>query len=82
MRCGMPRIFWALADVIKKAGWEFIGQGLHQEAMHTEDSEAGTIERALNVISTFSGGRMQGWLGPSLRQANNTPDILRTKKVD
>lgn len=104
MRCGMPRIFRALAErdlpatcalnagvidtyprlaeAIRDAGWEFMGHGLHQKAMHTEDSEADTIKRALDMIASFSGRRVRGWLGPGLRQTHDTPDILKAEQVD
>jgi allantoinase len=104
MRCGMPRIFRALAErdlpatcalnagvidtyprlaeAIRDAGWEFMGHGLHQKAMHTEDSEAETIKRALDMIASFCGRRVRGWLGPGLRQTLDTPDILKAEQVD
>ena len=65
-----------LADAVVEAGWEFMGHGMHQSSLTTEDSEADLLGAALEKIMRFTGEPVQGWLGPGLRQTPNTLDIL------
>lgn len=71
----------ALAEAVVEAGWEFMGHGMHQASLTAEDSEAELLAAALDKIAGFSGKRVQGWLGPGLRQTANTLDILADKGI-
>ena len=54
----------AAADALLRAGWEFIGHGIHQRAL-SQDGGAGQAEAiaaALDRIERFSGARPRGWL--------------------
>lgn len=82
INAGVIETYPPLAAAIRDAGWEFMGHGLHQKAMHTEDSEADTIRRALDIISGYTNTRVRGWLGPGLRETADTPDILKECAVD
>lgn len=82
LNAGVIETYPRLAAAIRAMGWEFMGHGLHQKAMHTEEREADTIRRALDLIANFSGTRVRGWLGPGLRETNDTPDILKAERVD
>ncbi|MBB4124136.1 polysaccharide deacetylase family protein [Martelella radicis] len=58
-------------------GWEFIGHGLYQQAVHTEPNEAEIIERSLERLKAYTGVKTRGWLGPGLGESEKTPDILK-----
>jgi hypothetical protein len=66
-----------IAEAVLKAGWEFIGHGLHQKSVQAESSEEEVIAEALGLLSGFSGVPVQGWLGPGLKETNDTVDILK-----
>jgi peptidoglycan/xylan/chitin deacetylase (PgdA/CDA1 family) len=66
-----------IAEAVLKAGWEFIGHGLHQKSVQAESSEEEVIAGALGLLSGFSGVPVQGWLGPGLKETNDTVDILK-----
>jgi peptidoglycan/xylan/chitin deacetylase (PgdA/CDA1 family) len=66
----------SLAEAVSKAGWEFMGHGLHQKALSTESDEAALIGEAISKIAGFTGKPVAGWLGPGLRQTDQTLDLL------
>jgi allantoinase len=71
------------ADAMLKAGWEFIGHGMHQKATnHVEGGEAGLIRACLDKVQAFSGTRPRGWLSPGLRETLETPDLLKAEGLD
>lgn len=70
-----------LAEAILKAGWEFIGHGMHQRSLQAEASEGELIEAALERISRFTGLPVDGWLGPGLRETRETPDLLKAAGI-
>lgn len=77
INAGVIDTYPRLAEAILNAGWEFIGHGLHQKALTGEASEGALIEQALEILRNFTGRPVQGWLGPGLRETNETPDILK-----
>jgi allantoinase len=70
------------AEAILKAGWEFVGHGLHQRSIQGENDERALIEMALDKIQRFSGTRPRGWLSPGLRESFDTPELLKAAGVD
>lgn len=71
------------AEAMLKAGWEFIGHGMHQKAInHAEGGEEALIAAALDKIARFTGTRPRGWLSPGLRETVHTPDLLKKQGVD
>jgi allantoinase len=71
------------AEAILKAGWEFIGHGMHQRATnHIESTEEELIVACLDKIQKFCGSRPRGWLSPGLRETLNTPDLLKKNGID
>jgi peptidoglycan/xylan/chitin deacetylase (PgdA/CDA1 family) len=71
------------AEAMRKAGWEFIGHGMHQKATnHVEGGEAQLITACLDKIEAFTGTRPRGWLSPGLRETLDTPDLLRQCGLD
>jgi allantoinase len=72
-----PRV----AEAVIKAGWDAVGHGYHQRPLPTEPDERATIRQTLDTIERFSGKRPLGWLGPSLGETFNTPDVLADEGV-
>jgi allantoinase len=71
------------AEAMLKAGWEFIGHGMHQKAInHVEGGEERLIADCLDKIERFTGSRPRGWLSPGLRETVDTPDLLKTSGID
>lgn len=72
------------AEAMLKAGWEFIGHGLHQKAIQNTDgdAEADMIAATLDKIAGFTGTRPRGWLSPGLRESERTPDLLKRNGID
>jgi peptidoglycan/xylan/chitin deacetylase (PgdA/CDA1 family) len=68
-------------DEVVAAGWEMIGHGMHQRSLQAEADEGGLIRKALELIASFSGKPVQGWLGPGLRETSATPDLLKQAGV-
>jgi peptidoglycan/xylan/chitin deacetylase (PgdA/CDA1 family) len=72
----------SLAREARDAGWEFMGHGLHQKSLSTENGEAELIGEAIARIADFTGKRVAGWLGPGLRQTDATLDILEAHGIN
>ena len=82
INAGVIEAYPACAEAMLKAGWEFVGHGMHQKSMQSETDEAGLIAAALDVLQTFTGTRTRGWLSPGLKESNDTPDILKSLGID
>ena len=71
------------AIAMREAGWEFIGHGMHQEAInYAEDGEEAVIKASLDKIEDFTGHHPRGWLSPGLRETDATADILKRNGLD
>ncbi|MFP6759460.1 MAG: polysaccharide deacetylase family protein [Alphaproteobacteria bacterium] len=82
INAGVVEAYPACAEAMLKAGWEFIGHGVHQRAVQGEDDEGALIARALEILRGFTGTAVRGWLGPGLRETANTPDLLKAAGID
>jgi peptidoglycan/xylan/chitin deacetylase (PgdA/CDA1 family) len=65
-----------VARAMKQAGWEFIGHGYHQSALHTVEDQLSNITKAYDALQTYTGKAPKGWLGPGLHQTLDTLDYL------
>lgn len=65
-----------VVDACLESGWELNAHGFEQIPMHRLDDQQGVIERAIEVITGFSGTRPRGWFGPGLTQTYETLDLL------
>lgn len=72
----------SVAEAMLAAGWEFVGHGVTQRLLHKEEDEEATIRRALDQVSSFTGKRVRGWMGPGFAQTFHTPDYLRKHGVE
>ncbi|OZI74611.1 polysaccharide deacetylase family protein [Bordetella genomosp. 12] len=70
------------AEAMLRAGWEFIGHGMHQQSLNHGDGERELIEACLEKLRAFTGRRPRGWLSPGLRETLDTPDILAAAGVE
>lgn len=75
-------IYPSCAERSLELGWEFIGHGLYQQAVHTEADEVAVIEQSLERVRRFTGQKVRGWLGPGLGESSSTPDTLKGLGVD
>jgi allantoinase len=75
-------IYPECAEKSLKLDWEFIGHGLYQQAVHTEEDERAVIAASLDRLQAFTGSRTRGWLGPGLGESAATPDHLRELGID
>lgn len=70
------------AEAMLKAGWEFVGHGMHQRALNAATDERELIEASLDKVARFTGRRPRGWLSPGLRQTWDTLDLLKACGVE
>jgi allantoinase len=73
-----PRV----ARAALESGWEFMGHGYRQRALHKEEDPGDMIRRAIGVLSDFTGKPPRGWLGPGLTETWETPDLLAQEGVE
>ncbi len=82
INAGAIAAYPSAAEAMLKAGWEFIGHGIHQRAVSGDDDEAALIGEALGILKDFMGKPVRGWLGPGLRETAETPDHLKAAGID
>ena len=70
------------AEAMQRAGWEFVGHGMHQRTLNAAADERQLIEESLDRIARFTGIRPRGWLSPGLRQSWDTLDLLKASGVE
>lgn len=75
-------IYPRLAETVLKAGWEFIGHGMHQRALGEETDEASLICAALDRLTVFTGQRPRGWMSPGWSETFDTLDHLRANEIE
>ncbi len=75
-------IYPTCAEKTLKLGWEFVGHGLYQQAVHTEADERAIIQQSLDKVKAFTGSAVRGWLGPGLGESTATPDHLKACGID
>ncbi len=72
-----PRI----AEAALEKNWEFMGHGYIQMPVHAVADQLGMIEQTLEVLNTFTGKQVCGWLGPGLTQTMETVDLLSASGI-
>jgi allantoinase len=73
-----PRI----ATAMKDSGWEFMGHGFKQQAMHLAADQAAVIRQTIDAIRDFTDAPPRGWLGPGLTETEDTPEILANAGIE
>ena len=65
-----------VARAMLDAGWEFMGHGVIQGAMHLLSDQRAAIRQAIRLLQDFTGKKPRGWLGPGLTETWETLDYL------
>jgi peptidoglycan/xylan/chitin deacetylase (PgdA/CDA1 family) len=65
-----------VAQAMLDAGWEFMGHGVVQGAMHLLPDQRAAIRDAVDRLTKFTGRKPKGWLGPGLTETWETLDLL------
>ena len=65
-----------VARAMLDAGWEFMGHGVVQGAMHLLSDQRAAIREAIKLLQDFTGKKPKGWLGPGLAETWETVDLL------
>lgn len=81
MNAGIVQTYPRVAEAVLGLGWTLVGHGLHQKLVQGVASEVDMITEALRILRDFSGQKVDGWLGPGLRESLDTPDILAANGV-
>ena len=63
------------------AGWEFMGHGVRQGAMHLLPDQRATIRESIEMLREFTGKKPKGWLGPGLTETWETLELLARKRA-
>lgn len=71
-----------VARAMLEAGWEFMGHGVVQGAMHLLPDQRAAIREALTTLEAFTGKKPRGWLGPGLTETWETLDLLAAEGVE
>ncbi len=75
-------VYPSLAEAVLKAGWEFVGHGVHQRALGGETDEASQIRLALDTLTAFTGKRPRGWMSPGWSETFHTLDHLKANGIE
>src|SRR5437764_11285775 len=73
-----PRVARAMLE----AGWEFMGHGVRQGAMHLLPDQRAAIREAVEILTKFTGKRPKGGLGPGLTETWETLDYLAEAGIE
>ncbi len=65
-----------VARAIRDIGWDFMGHGYAQAAMHIVEDQRGVIQKSFDVLKDYTGKAPLGWLGPGLHETLDTLDYL------
>jgi peptidoglycan/xylan/chitin deacetylase (PgdA/CDA1 family) len=75
-------VYPTLAEAVLKAGWEFLGHGIHQRSLGEATNERELIHGALERLQKFTGVRPRGWMSPGWSETFDTPDLLREAGIE
>ena len=76
------RSYEPVARAMLDAGWEFMGHGVKQGAMHLLPDQRATIRETVRLIRDFTGKPPKGWLGPGLTETWETLDLLAAEGIE
>jgi allantoinase len=71
-----------VAQAMHDAGWEFMGHGVVQGAMHLLADQRAAIRESIEIIQKFTGKAPRGWLGPGLTETWETLDLLAEEGIE
>jgi len=70
------------AEAMLKAGWEFIGHGMHQKSIQAAGTEEEVVNGTLEKLKKFTGQPIHGWLSPGLRETVRSADVLKAAGLE
>jgi allantoinase len=76
------RSYEPVARAMLDLGWEFMGHGVKQGAMHVIADQREAIRTAVAMLREFTGKKPRGWLGPGLTETWETLDILAEEGIE
>jgi allantoinase len=76
------RVYPRVAQAMLEAGWEFMGHGVRQGAMHLLPDQRAAIHEAVELLRKFTGRAPKGWLGPGLTETWETLDYLAEAGIE
>jgi peptidoglycan/xylan/chitin deacetylase (PgdA/CDA1 family) len=82
INAGVCQSYPRVAGAMRDAGWEFMGHGVRQGAMHLLPDQRGAIRESVQIIEKFTGSRPKGWLGPGLSETWETLDLLAEEGIE
>lgn len=65
-----------VARAVRDLGWDFMGHGYAQTAIHIVKDQQTVIKKAFDVLKEYTGKAPKGWLGPGLHETLDTLDYL------
>lgn len=65
-----------VARALKELGWEFMGHGHTQAALHSLPDQREAIRQSFGILERYTGVAPRGWLGPGLHETLDTLDWL------
>lgn len=65
-----------VARAVRDIGWDFMGHGYAQAAMHVVENQKEVIQKSFDVLKAYTGKPPKGWLGPGLHETLDTLDYL------
>src|SRR6266536_1817964 len=71
-----------VAQAMLDAGWEFLGHGVKQGAMHIQPDPRATIRDSIRLLKAFTGKSPKGWMGPGLTETWETLDLLKEEGIE
>jgi allantoinase len=76
------RAYPPVAQAMRDAGWEFMGHGVKQGALHLVPDQRQVIRESIALIREFTGKKPKGWLGPGLTETWETLDVLAAEGIE
>jgi allantoinase len=76
------RSYPEIAEAAQARNWEFLGHGFIQKNMQKVENEREAIRLTTEAITSYTGKRPRGWLGPGLTETWETPDLLQEAGYD
>ena len=76
------RSYPPVAQAMLDAGWEFMGHGVKQGAMHLLSDQRAAIRESIDILTKFTGQKPKGWLGPGLTETWETLDMLKEEGIE
>src|SRR5205814_808529 len=71
-----------VAQAMLDAGWEFLGHGVRQGAMHLLPDQRAAIREAIRLLQDFTGRKPKGWMGPGLPETWETVDLHAEEGIE